>query len=373
MQGGGRWNGRPHFENDDAADGVGSHARRGQNLSARGLEEALARRGALAVAAAAVEPTTAFRLFHRAADGDPGLAIDAYDRFLVVHLFDGRAPSEEHELRTALSRLGFEGAYLKRHPRQKNELVDARGDTFAPSTPWWGQAAPETLVVHEHGLPFGVRLGDGLRTGLFLDQRDNRQRVRQLADGRRVLNLFSYTGGFAVAALKGGAAHVLCVDSSSSALARARENVARVLGHEPSEAARAGASAAGPEQLQHYKQLCDDAFDVLRRLHRRGQRFDVVIVDPPSYSSTRSRRFRARKDYLELCRACLRVLEPGGSLLACTNHHETSWSGLRGFVEQAAAAEGRALLGCRRLASGIDFPIAADASPELKSLLTRVS
>jgi len=302
------------------------------------------------------EPTSAFRLFHRDADGEPRLAIDVYGPFAVLHLFDAYPPASQQAVLAQLSELGVEGVYLKRHPRQKNELVDARGSELAPSEPIWGRAAPEPLIVHEHGLPFSVRLGDGLRTGLFLDQRDNRKRVRQLAPGRRVLNLFAYTGGFSVAALAGGASEALCVDSSSSALSRARDNTALL----------------GPALAARHRVRCDDAFDALRRLGKRGERFDLVVVDPPSYSKTRSRRFRARKDYVELCRGALRVLSPGGYLLTCINHHGSDFRELQGFVERALAQEGKVAQASTRMPSGCDFPAVTEEGAELKSLLTRV-
>jgi 23S rRNA (cytosine1962-C5)-methyltransferase len=320
-------------------------------LLARALSLAIESRYRLGRARAAAEPTTAFRLFHRAADGAAELAVDVYDEFLVAHLFGPEIESREAELLDALAALGPAGVYVKRHPRQKNELVEPRDARYAPVEPLRGHAAADELVIHEHGLPFGVRLGDGLRTGLFLDQRDNRARVRALAAGKRVLNLFAYTSGFSVAALAGGAAEAVCVDASASALAWGRRNVERI-----------GAQAR--HRAWHH-----DAFEALAELARKRERFDLIVLDPPSYSKTRGRRFVLRNDYAALCESCLRVLEPSGMLLACVNHHGTSQAKLRRDVRAAAHAARRALAQLKDYPTQLDFPAEPGAEPHSKSVL----
>jgi 23S rRNA (cytosine1962-C5)-methyltransferase len=336
------------------------NAARDPQLFARALELALQRRYRLGRASAAVgEPTTAFRLLNAAGDGAPQLAIDVYGEHVVVHFFPSDGDPEEggfvtrpyeEQILDAIAELGFTGIYVKRHPRQKNELA-ARDSRYAPAAPLRGQPAPDELVIFEHGVPFEVRLGDGLRTGLFLDQRDNRRRVREAARDRRVLNLFAYTGGFSVAALAGGAAEAICVDASATALAWAKRNVARI-----------GQSA-------RHRVLRDDAFDVLARLARRGERFGVIVLDPPSYASVRGRRFRVLRDYAELCAACVRVLAPGGKLLACINHHEATQAWLRKEVARVARAEGREPAQLRDLPAQLDFPSPVGGEPASKSVL----
>lgn len=316
------------------------------------LPTAVQRRMALLREAARTASTTTFRLVHREADGVPGVAVDVYDRYLVVNLFDEGLP-EEAAVVEALAGLGFEGVYLKRHPKQKNELVDARGTELCPSMPVVGNAAPEELVVFEYGVPFGVRLGDGLRTGLFLDQRRNRRRVARLAGGKRVLNLFAYTGGFSTAALASGAAAALCVDASAAALQRAKENTARI-----------GAA-------DRHRTWAGDVFEVLPRLARRAEQFDVIVLDPPSYATTKRRRFRAAKDYPELVALCLAVLAPGGHLLSCLNHHQVSQGKLRAMVSAGAERAGRTMVSHRDLATGSDFPQLPGQEPLFKSVLTQ--
>jgi 23S rRNA (cytosine1962-C5)-methyltransferase len=325
-------------------------------LLGRALELALEQRYRLGRARSADAPTTAFRLFHRAGDGADGLAVDMYGDFLVAHFFDAMSeagPADEARVLDLLETLGLRGIYLKRHVKQKNELSDPRDARYAPALPVRGSAAPDELVIHEHGLPFGVRLGEGLRTGIFLDQRENRARVRALAQGKRVLNLFAYTGGFSLAALAGGAAHALCVDASGSALAWAERNVARL----------------DLEQSQRHRVLCSDVFAALAAFARRGERFDLIVVDPPSYSTTRKRRFVVHKDYEALCEACLAVLAPEGQMLCCINHHGVSQAKLRHHVRQAAKAAGRAVRKLHDLPAQSDFPAEQGAEPHSKSVL----
>jgi 23S rRNA (cytosine1962-C5)-methyltransferase len=295
--------------------------------------------------------TTTFRLVHEEADGFPGLAVEVFGDWLVLRVLDDVARADEDSVLDALHALGYRGIYVKRHPKQANELVDPGSEQIAPHTPARGSAAPEVLEVYEHGLPFEVRLHDGLRTGLFLDQRGNRQRVRELAAGKRVLNLFSYTGSFSIAALAGGAQVAVSVDTSRVALEWADRNAARI-----------GAS-------DRHRSLARDAFEALAMLEKRGERFELVIVDPPSYSTSKRGRFRVTKDYEALCAAALGVLSDGGSLLACLNHHGVSQAMLRRFVQGAAQARRLSLESLRDLPTPRDFPSAPGVSPPAKHVL----
>jgi 23S rRNA (cytosine1962-C5)-methyltransferase len=322
-----------------------------ETLLQRALQLAVERRYRLGRARLSAQPTSAFRLFHAAAEGSGAFALDLYGEHALLHLFEEPDQAREQRLLDAVEAMGFDGIYLKRHSKQKNELANPRDPRYAPSMPARGRAAPEEFLVQESGLPFGVRLGDGLRTGLFLDQRDNRQRVRDLAKGKRVLNLFAYTGGFSLAALDGGASEALCIDASATALSWGQRNVARI-----------GAQ-------ERHRSWHGDVLDALGRLGRRGERFDLIILDPPSYSRTRSRRFVATKDYAALCQACLRVLAPAGHLLACINHHGTSQAKLRRDVHEGARACGVALVQVKDMPVSLDFPAPYGGEPSSKSVL----
>lgn len=323
-------------------------------LLARALEHACERRFELGRALAA-GTTSAFRLLHEDADGVPSFGVDVYGSRLVLRVRDEVAPADESALLAGLARLGARATYIKRHPKQANELANEAVERIAPSRPVLGDAAPDALIVHEDGVPFEVRLHDGLRTGLFLDQRDNRKRVAELASGQRVLNLFAYTGSFSVSALAGGARSVTTVDVSRAALAWAERNVARV-----------GATS-------RHRVLAEDAFVALSQLAARGERFDLVIVDPPSYSTSKRGRFRVTKDYVTLCRAALRVLDAGGVLLACVNHHGLSQLALRRFVREAASAERVQLESLRDAPVPADFPAGGRSESPTKSVFARVT
>ena len=282
----------------------------------------------------------------------PGLTVDVYGNHLVVNLSDG-AFDAEADVVGVLGELGFAGVYVKRHPRQKNVLQETPLVELCPEQPSCGASAPTEFVVTEYGVPFGVRLGDGWRTGLFLDQRENRRRVAELARDKRVLNLFAYTGGFSVAALQGGAAAALCIDASAAALARARENVSRI-----------GA-------LERYRAHTGDVFELLPKLARRGELFDVIVLDPPSYATTKRNRFRAVKDYPALVALVLPLLAKGGYLLSCLNHHQVSPSRLRAMVAEGARLSGVQWRSHRDLSPPGDFPTAPGQQPLFKSVLSQ--
>jgi 23S rRNA (cytosine1962-C5)-methyltransferase len=168
-----------------------------------------------------------------------------------------------------------------------------------------GAEPPGTLVVTEHGLAFVVDLAHGQKTGAFLDQRENRRRVRAMAKGRRTLNLFSYAGGFSMAAVVGGASHVTSVDVAAGAHATAQ----------------ASFRAAGLDPARHAFVTADvNAF--LEGAKKRGERWDLVISDPPSFAPNEKAVPRALAAYRALHRACAEVLAPGGTLCAasCSSH-----------------------------------------------------
>ena len=264
----------------------------------------------------------AYRLVHEAGDALSGVAVDAYGDWLVVHLHDDGLP-HERAIVDALAELATPtGVYVKRHVRQANVLVEA-GEDHAPTHPVWGEPAPSPLGIGEHGLPLLVRLDDGLGTGVFLDQRLNRQRVRELSGGARVLNLFAHTAAFTVAAGIGGARESLSVDSSKRLLERAREQ----LDH------------AGLDPTRHRLEAAD-CFDALDRLAEAGERFELVIVDPPTYSTTKSTRWTSGKAWRDLGARCLRVTTPGGHVLACSNDRRMSFGAFRRHLHRAADDEG---------------------------------
>lgn len=299
----------------------------------------------------------AFRIAHDVADGLPGVSIDLYADDLVVHLSD--APIPEELVFDGLARLGAQRVYVKRRPKHASTIVDARGGAFAPREPVRGAPGPEAFLVEESGAPFEVRLGDGLSTGLFLDQRENKRRFAELlhefVKGARVLNLFAYTGSFSVVAAAAGVRSTITVDASAGICAWARRNLERVGATEPDHAV-----------------VEADCFQYLALAAKKAQRFDAVVLDPPSFSTTKASRFSADGDYKKLAAAALRVVAPGGFLLACTNHRGIVLAKFRRFLHEAGREAGVAIAQMKDLPPPIDFPPAPGREPHLKSVLVRV-
>ena len=325
------------------------------------FEDALARavgqRYGLGRGDAGDRATTAFRLVHEAGDALPGLAVDVYGDHLVAQLYEDERGTWTDERRRervldALGSIGFDGVYLKVRPKQANTLVDTRRDDLAPSRAVRGACAPDEIVVLEEGIPYAVRLGDGLSTGLFLDQRTNRRRVREASAGKRVLNLFAYTCAFSVAAAVGGAVRTVSVDAATVALERGKANLDRVGATNPSAHVRIAA----------------DAFDWLGRAAKQKERFDLVVLDPPSYSSTKTGRFVGRTDYDDVAALAMALLVPGGVLLACSNHRQVDAARFRRFLHDAARKAGRTMVQAKDIPTPRDFPAPLGGESHLKSV-----
>jgi len=296
--------------------------------------------------------TNALRWIHSDGDGMPGVTVDLYDEHAVLSIYDELEREEVSRIANALVRVGARGVYVKYRPKHASRIVDSRTDDVAPKEPLAGEPAPDSFEVKESGLPFEVHLGDGLSTGIFLDQRETRRRVRDLAGGRSVLNLFGYTGAFSVAASSGGARSTLDVDISRGTLAWAERNLARV-GADPSVHTTAEA----------------DTFDFLIRAAKKGERWDLVILDPPSFSTTKKSTWSAESGYDELAALALSVVTPGGILLACTNHRRIPMGKLRKMLHAAAKSAAREVLQMKNLAPPSDYPPTPGFEPHLKCVL----
>jgi 23S rRNA (cytosine1962-C5)-methyltransferase len=325
------------------------------------LEDAArARYGLLAESQREGATTTAFRLVNEHGDGLPGLAVDVYGAHVVAQFLGDDAMRQEAAILDALASLGPAGIYVKYRPRQANVVVDTRRDALAPALPLRGvPTSAEEIAIREHGLALAVRLGDGLSTGLFLDQREARRRVRESVAGARVLNLFAYTCAFSAAAAAGGAACVVSVDASREVLARGEQNVAR---------ARREAGTRGDDRF-----LRADAFEALARFAKSDERFDLVIVDPPTYATTRASRWTSGASWRGLVTQCVRVLAPGGRLLASSNDRRLPVARFRRLVQEGVRDAGRAVTQLREVPLPRDFPVAAGREPHLKSLLVALA
>lgn len=282
---------------------------------ARLLEAAWRRRAALAAAS----DTTAYRVFDGPGDGLPGLSLDRYGPAAVLNVYeDARLPKAAVTTAAAVSleRLaphGVEAVYVKPFSRDRSRLGGRAADEARSPIPRAGQVLPESVTVREHGWRFEVRPYDGLSTGLFLEHREHRQALAARAP-RRVLNLFAYTCAFAVPLAAAGA-EVTNVDVSARYLEWGRRNLALN-----------GLDAAPVRFLRR------DALDVLERTARRpDERYDLVILDPPTFAAGDRRRgvptWRALDHYPALVRAAARVVTPGGAVFAATNARQLAFDG----------------------------------------------
>jgi 23S rRNA (cytosine1962-C5)-methyltransferase len=253
---------------------------------------------AIALRGRVVPPETdGYRVVNAEGDRLPGLVVDRYADVLVVQATtEGTERARELWLPPLLAALG-PSAVL-----QKNDLPSRAGEGLPTSDELLeGERVPERARFREHGLRFVAELGAGQKTGFFLDQRENRALVRSFAEGRSVLNLFSYSGAFGVAALAGGAARVTHVDASKDALALAKEN------HD-----------ANGQDASRVSFEAGDVFEDLRARAAAGERWDVVITDPPAFAKRTSDVDRACRGYKDVNRLALSLLSPGGLLLACS-------------------------------------------------------
>jgi len=288
--------------------------------------------------------TTAWRWAHGENDDVPGLRVDVWGEELAVSLED---PSMEVLLPDVVAALRDQGQprAIWRADRPDPDAADAGEAGLL-----WGSPRQTELEVLEQGLRFGVRPGRRHDVGLFCDMRDVRAWLAPHLAGRRVLNLFAHTGAFSVLAAARGASQVVTVDLSPLWLARAEDNLRRN-GLDP----------------QAHPMVAEDSLAALDRLRRKGERFDLVIADPPSFSHGPRGDWSVTQDLARLVAACCRVLAPGGWLLVASNHGGLSPKDFGRMVLQGSQ---KAELPLRLLHEGstpVDFP-AALSFPESRYL-----
>jgi 23S rRNA (cytosine1962-C5)-methyltransferase len=221
--------------------------------------------------------------------------------------------------------------------------------------PLWGRLPDGPAEIDEHGLRFLVNVVEGQKTGFYLDQRDNRRAVAALAAGRRVLDAFCYTGGFGLHAARAGAVAVHAVDSSEPALELARAN-------------------AGRNGLENVAFVRADVFAHLAELVRAGERFGLVVLDPPKFARTRPAVDEALRGYRRLQELALRLLEPGGVLVTCCCSGLITAAMLEELQAQLAVEERRTIQILERRGQAPDHPVSVGCpeSNYLKCLLGRV-
>ena len=292
---------------------------------------------ALALRPATV-PGAAARLIWSESDGLPGFVADRYGDVLVVQCLTLGMAHVRGEVVTALR------AAVGELPVFVSDDPTAAGlEGFEPLREWLDTAGPARVVVDEPGAASTVRLcvtfGTGHKTGLYLDQSENRRRFGALAAGRDVLDVFAYAGAFACHALAGGARRAVCIESSPEALAAARENLAL-----NAVADRAELVAA-------------NAFDELRRRERARERFGLVALDPPPFARGRAAVEAARRGYKEINLRALRLLEPAGVLATFSCSHHISPDDFADICRAAATDAGVTMRILGALTQSPDHPV----------------
>jgi 23S rRNA (cytosine1962-C5)-methyltransferase len=300
--------------------------------------------------------TTGYRLVHGENDGLPGLVIDRYAEVLVVKLYTAAWVPWLADLRAALAEVcPADGLVLRlsrdvvRRPEHLFGLDD--GTVLAGALP------DGPVRFSENGLRFEADVLRGQKTGFFFDQRDNRARAGNLAAGKRTLDVFACTGGFSLYAARGGSPEVLSVDSSAPALAAAERHF--VLNRDVPAVAAC-----------RHTTLTADAFEALADLHRRGERFDLVITDPPAFARRDDEVAAALQSYGRLTELALGVLAPGGTLVMASCSSRVSAPAFFTTVNRAAARAGRPLREIERTAHAVDHPIRFPEGAYLKCFFT---
>ncbi|MSQ70884.1 MAG: class I SAM-dependent rRNA methyltransferase [Betaproteobacteria bacterium] len=313
------------------------------------LALALAKRASLR----ATGDSDAWRLVNGEGDRLPGLIVDFYAGTLVVQILSAGAERWRDTWLELLGELGGCDSIYERSDADVRELegLPARTGVVHGSMP------VGAVQIKEHGLRYSVDIAGGQKTGFYLDQRDNRQRVGSLARDRDVLNCFCYSGGFSLSALFSGARHVTSVDSSAPALQLAKANAALN--------DMAGRNAEWVEA---------DVFRYLRQLRDESRRFDLIVLDPPKFAPTSKDAERASRGYKDINLSALKLLRPGGILATFSCSSGVPAELFQKIVAGAAADAGATATVIGRFSAAEDHPVRLEF-PEgeyLKGLLLKI-
>jgi 23S rRNA (cytosine1962-C5)-methyltransferase len=275
------------------------------------------------------DTTNTYRLLHAEGDFLPGVIADVYNDVVVVQLLIRGTEIIKDQLFDALFSLGFSHIYLKtKQTTQRLEQVESTG--------WVGHSRKMPVEVKEHGVRFLIDVETGQKTGFFIDQRENRRILGQLSKGKKVLNTFSYSGGFSLYALRADASQVVSVDSSKEAIALCNENVAL-------------------NNFSHkHTGVVMDVFDYMKQA---DMDFDIIILDPPAFAKSAKALNNATRGYKNLNMAALQRIKSGGMLFtfSCSQHMDKEL--FRKVLFGAAADAGRNVRILQQLTQPEDHPI----------------
>jgi 23S rRNA (cytosine1962-C5)-methyltransferase len=288
------------------------------------IERAIARRSGMHA------DVNAYRLVHGEGDGCPSLICDRYDRWLVVQLMSAGLEAFRNEIVSALVELtGAEGILAR------NDVPLRSKEGLERNTEILHGEVPREIVVKEYGVKFVAAPWSGQKTGAFLDQRENRRRVGELARGK-ALDCFSYHGSFALH-LAERADEVLAIDSSGQALVRAAEN----------------AKLNGFDNIRYVEA---DAFDHLRELERTGERFDTIVLDPPAFAKSKTHLAGALRGYKDVNLLGMKLLARGGTLYTASCSFHLGKALFLEMLQEAASESGRTIALREFLGQPVDHP-----------------
>ena len=289
--------------------------------------------------------TSAYRWVYGESDGLPGIVVDLYDRFAVILTYVESVEALAPWVAGALhAHTGLQGILWR--PHAGGELRSL-----------WGRLPPRDLVVEEHGLLYHADLESGQKSGLYFDQRENRLALGSWCRDKTVLDCFCYVGGFSLNAVRGGATKVTACDTAGAAVEAARRNFAL--------------NGLAPGQHEFVTQDC---FELLDKFGASGRRFDVVILDPPSFARDRKSRQAAERAYIRLNRLALGCIRPGGLLASASCTSQVSPLAFREALAEAARRADRRLVTLHDAGQAVDHPVPAHF-PEaryLKFVVSRV-
>ncbi|VAW34193.1 23S rRNA (cytosine(1962)-C(5))-methyltransferase [hydrothermal vent metagenome] len=306
--------------------------------------------------------TTGYRLLHGENDGLPGLIIDRYASTFVLKLYTTAWMPHLPQILRGLAATSAGSAQAISQPERivlrLSRFVQRQTESlfgFAEGQMLLGDSFDGSVRFLENGLAFAADVVKGQKTGFFLDQRDNRAKVEQLAAGKRVLNVFAYTGGFSLYAARGGATEVVSLDISKPALADAARNFALNQANKQVAAAR-------------HELLAGDAFEEMKRLAVNGRSFGMVIIDPPAFAKRKDEVEGAMAAYGRLVRLGLQLLYPGGILVMASCSSRVSAAQFFGLVHRVAREVKRPLREIERTGHALDHPISFPEGTYLKCL-----
>ncbi|MGV7093842.1 23S rRNA (cytosine(1962)-C(5))-methyltransferase RlmI [Siccibacter turicensis] len=287
---------------------------------------------------AAQDGLDSYRLIAGESDGLPGVTIDRFGNFLVLQLLSAGAEYQRPALLSALGNLYPECAIYDRSDvavRKKEGMELTQG-------PVSGELPPDLLPIEEHGMKLLVDIKAGHKTGYYLDQRDSRFATRRYVKDKRVLNCFSYTGGFAVSALMGGCREVVSVDTSQEALDIARKNV-----------------ELNQLNLSKADFVRDDVFKLLRKYRDAGETFDVIIMDPPKFVENKNQLMGACRGYKDINMLAIQLLNPGGVLMTFSCSGLMTTDLFQKIIADAAVDAGRDVQFIEQFRQAADHPVIA--------------